>query len=146
MFCPLAARRSEVRHVDRLHDRAHDLVEQAGSDGTIGERRWRGIRSRAAQHFTGCCWALSAPVPSVPAFALPFLKRHLGPDRLVAAAVIGTACALILFGLARRPPLALAASVLAGVSWISVLATVNVSAQLALPGWVRDAASRSSSR
>jgi MFS family permease len=71
------------------------------------------------------------------AFALPFLKRHLGPDRLVAAAVVGTACALILFGLVRRPPVALAASVLAGVSWISVLATVNVSAQLALPGWVR---------
>ena len=71
------------------------------------------------------------------AFALPFLKRHLGPDRLVAAAVIGTACALILFGLARQPPVALAASVLAGVSWISVLATVNVSAQVALPGWVR---------
>jgi MFS family permease len=71
------------------------------------------------------------------AFALPFLKRHLGPDRLVAAAVTGTACALILFGLARRPPIALVASVLAGVSWISVLATINVSAQVALPGWVR---------
>jgi predicted MFS family arabinose efflux permease len=71
------------------------------------------------------------------AFALPFLKRHLGPNRLVAAAVVGTACALILFGLARKPPVALAASVLAGVSWISVLATVNVSAQVALPGWVR---------
>jgi MFS family permease len=71
------------------------------------------------------------------AFVLPFLKRHLGPDRLVAAAVIGTACALILFGLARQPAVALAASVLAGVSWISMLATVNVSAQVALPGWVR---------
>jgi len=71
------------------------------------------------------------------AFVLPLLKRHLGPDRLVAAAVIGTAAALILFGLARQPPIALVASVLAGISWISVLATLNVSAQVALPGWVR---------
>ena len=71
------------------------------------------------------------------AFVLPLLKRHLGPDRLVAAAVIGTAAAMILFGLARQPPVALVASVLAGVSWISALATLNVSAQVALPGWVR---------
>ena len=71
------------------------------------------------------------------AFVLPLLKRHLGPDRLVAAGVIGTAAALILFGLARQPPVALVASVLAGISWISVLATLNVSAQVALPGWVR---------
>jgi len=71
------------------------------------------------------------------AFVLPFLRRRLGPDRLVAVAVAGTSGALILFGLARRPPIALAASVLAGISWISVLATLNVSAQVALPGWVR---------
>jgi MFS family permease len=71
------------------------------------------------------------------AFVLPLLKRHLGPDRLVAVAVTGTAAALMLFGLARQPPIALVASVLAGISWIAVLATVNVSAQLALPGWVR---------
>jgi MFS family permease len=71
------------------------------------------------------------------AFVLPLLKRYLGPDRLVAAAVIGTAAAMILFGLARQPPVALVASVLAGISWISALATLNVSAQVALPDWVR---------
>jgi transmembrane secretion effector len=71
------------------------------------------------------------------AFVLPLLKRHLGPDRLVAAAVIGTAVALILFGLARQPLVALVACVLAGICWIAVLATVNVSAQVALPAWVR---------
>ena len=32
------------------------------------------------------------------AFALPWLKRRLGPDRLVAAGTIGTAIALVLFG------------------------------------------------
>jgi MFS family permease len=71
------------------------------------------------------------------AFVLPLLTRKLGPDRVVAAAVIGTAVALILFGLAQQPPVALVASLLAGISWISVLATVNVSAQVALPNWVR---------
>jgi hypothetical protein len=42
-----------------------------------------------------------------------------------------------LFGLARHPGGALAASGIAGVSWIAVIATINVSAQFALPGWVR---------
>ena len=71
------------------------------------------------------------------AFLLPRLKVMFGPDKLVAAGTIGTALALLLFGLARSPPAALAASVMAGVAWIAVLATINVSAQLALPSWVR---------
>ena len=71
------------------------------------------------------------------AFALPRLKKELGPDRLVAAGTIGTAGALLLFGLARNPGTAMAASVLAGISWIAVLSSLNVSAQFALPEWVR---------
>src|SRR5262245_4716560 len=73
----------------------------------------------------------------VAAFALPWLKRRLGADRVVVAGTLGTAIALILFALARQPATALAASLIAGVSWIAVLATINVSAQVALPGWVR---------
>jgi MFS family permease len=71
------------------------------------------------------------------AFALPWLKRRLGADRLVAGGTIGTAVALVLFALAKEPAVALAASLVAGVSWIAILATINVSAQVALPGWVR---------
>jgi predicted MFS family arabinose efflux permease len=71
------------------------------------------------------------------AFALPPLKRKLGPDRLVAAGSVGTGAALVLFGVAREPVGALVASVVAGISWIAVLATLNVSAQVALPAWVR---------
>ncbi len=71
------------------------------------------------------------------AFALPWLKSFLGADKLVAAGTIGTAVALLLFGLARQPAVALVASAIAGVSWIAVIATINVSAQVALPGWVR---------
>jgi MFS family permease len=71
------------------------------------------------------------------AFALPYLKRRFGPDRAVALGTLGTVIALLLFAFAKRSGVALAASALAGVSWIAVLATLNVSAQLALPGWVR---------
>ncbi len=71
------------------------------------------------------------------AFALPWLKKKLGADRLMAAGTLGTSVALVLYGLAREPTGALAASILAGVSWIAVLSTLNVSAQVALPDWVR---------
>src|SRR6266436_7723522 len=71
------------------------------------------------------------------ALALPWVKARLGPDRLVAAGTLGTVVALALFGLARDAMAALAASLIAGVSWIAVLSSLNVSAQVALPEWVR---------
>jgi hypothetical protein len=43
----------------------------------------------------------------------------------------------LLFGIASQPPVALCASLIAGVAWIAVLATINVSAQVSLPAWVR---------
>ena len=70
-------------------------------------------------------------------FVLPWLKANLGPNRLVAAGSVGTAAALVLFGTAHDPVMALTASAVAGVCWIAVLSTLNVSAQLALPEWVR---------
>ena len=70
-------------------------------------------------------------------FALPWLKTTLGPNRLVAAGSIGTAIVLFLYGVARAPVTALGASIIAGACWIAVLSTLNVSAQLALPEWVR---------
>lgn len=71
------------------------------------------------------------------AFLLPALKARLGPDRLVAAGTLGSAATLAVFALLREPLVAMAASVLAGVSWIAVISTLNVSAQTALPDWVR---------
>lgn len=71
------------------------------------------------------------------AFGLPWAKRQLGADRLVVAGTIGTAFALVLFGLARDALTALIASLIAGASWIAVLSILNVSAQIALPEWVR---------
>jgi MFS family permease len=71
------------------------------------------------------------------ALALPWLKARLGPDRLVAGGSLGTALAMVLYALARHPTPAFLASALAGASWIVVLASLNVSAQVALPDWVR---------
>jgi MFS family permease len=71
------------------------------------------------------------------AFILPWLKTKLGPDRTVAMGTLGTAMALLLFAFARDAATALAACLIAGASWIAVLASVNVSAQVALPEWVR---------
>jgi hypothetical protein len=70
-------------------------------------------------------------------FGLPWAQRQLGADRLVAAGTGGTVLALVLFGVARDATTSLMASVLAGVSWIAVLSSLNVSAQAALPEWVR---------
>jgi MFS family permease len=71
------------------------------------------------------------------AFRLPALKAKWGPDVLMALATGGTAVAMVLFGLAHEPIAALFASIIAGASWIAALATLNVSAQVALPDWVR---------
>ena len=71
------------------------------------------------------------------AFVLPWLKDKLGTDRLVAAGAVGTAVSLTLFGLAREPVVGLAASAIAGISWIVVLPSLNVSAQASLPDRVR---------
>jgi len=71
------------------------------------------------------------------AFLLPRLKAMLGPNNLVAAATAGTALALVLFGAARSPIVGLLAALIAGLSWIAVLAPINVSAQVALPAWVK---------
>jgi len=71
------------------------------------------------------------------AFALPWIRSRLGTDRLVDAGSLLTAVALVLYGIAHEPMVGVLASVLAGFAWIAVLANLNVSAQFALPAWVR---------
>jgi len=71
------------------------------------------------------------------ALALPALQETLAADRVVAAGSLGTALALLLFALARSPVFAILASLVAGGAWVAGVATLNVSAQLALPEWAR---------
>ena len=71
------------------------------------------------------------------AFLIPALRAKLGPNLLVTSGMVGTAATLALYGIAHDAATALIASLLAGVSWIAVLATLAVSAQVSLPDWVR---------
>jgi MFS family permease len=72
------------------------------------------------------------------AFALGWIRARLGgADLVVDAGSLLTAVALVLYGLAREPWLGYLASALAGLAWIAVLSNLNVSAQFALPEWVR---------
>jgi MFS family permease len=61
----------------------------------------------------------------------------LSPDQFVAAGTIAIAAALTLLGLCRSPAFAFTAAFIAGAGWTSVLASLSVSAQVALPDWVR---------
>lgn len=71
------------------------------------------------------------------AFLLPSLKKRLSADALVAAGTAGTAAVLLILATAGSQVIAVAAATLAGLSWIAVLSSLNVSAQTALPDWVR---------
>lgn len=71
------------------------------------------------------------------ALAMPRLRRRFGPDALVFGGALATATAMAAFGLARVPAAAAIAAVAAGAGWITVLASLQVSAQAALPRWVR---------
>jgi MFS family permease len=73
----------------------------------------------------------------VGAFVMPRLRLKIGADWLAVCGMAGTALTLVLYGLAHDPYTALAASVIAGISWIAVMATLTVSAQSSLPDWVR---------
>jgi MFS family permease len=71
------------------------------------------------------------------AFMLNWLIARLGPNRLVAAGTLATAGALALLALVRDPAAGAAVCAVAGAAWIVVLASLYVSAQVALPDWVR---------
>lgn len=71
------------------------------------------------------------------ALVLPTLKKRLGPDKIVAAGTLCTSLVLIGFAIIEDSLVAVAASALAGASWIAVLSSLHVSAQTALPDWVR---------
>jgi MFS family permease len=68
---------------------------------------------------------------------LPRLRAGLGLDRLVALGSIGTAAVLALMGLLESAWLIGALLFLWGGAWIAVLSSLNTSAQLVAPAWVR---------
>ena len=71
------------------------------------------------------------------ALLLPPLKARLGADRMVGLGTAALALSMAALALVPVVPVALPACILAGLAWISVLSSLNVSAQMALPAWVR---------
>ena len=73
----------------------------------------------------------------VGSLSLETLKARFGPDGSAALGTFGTVLSLALFAAARSPEVAILASFIAGAAWIVVMTTMFVSAQVALPDWVR---------
>lgn len=71
------------------------------------------------------------------ALFLPKLRAVLNANQLVATGTLGTSLIAAYFSIASSQIIAVFASLLFGLSWIMVLASVNVSAQQSLPDWVR---------
>ncbi len=71
------------------------------------------------------------------ALTLPRFRAQMDASTVAGAGGVGTALAMILLANAWSPLVACIAAVLGGFSWIAVLTTFNVSAQTALPNWVR---------
>jgi MFS family permease len=71
------------------------------------------------------------------ALMLPRLARTFGAERLVVMGTVGTAIVLVLLATASSAAVAVLACVIAGMTWMAVLSNLNVSAQVALPDWVR---------
>lgn len=71
------------------------------------------------------------------ALLLPRIRMRLGLNGTVALGSIGVATSLMLLALVPVAGVALVAAVIAGLSWISVLSSLNHAAQMSLPDWVR---------
>lgn len=71
------------------------------------------------------------------ALTLPKVRAKVDASKMAALGTLGTAAAMAVLATSNVPAMAAVAAVLGGFSWIAVLTTFNVSAQTALPNWVR---------
>ena len=71
------------------------------------------------------------------ALLLPLVREQMDTNKVAAAGAAATATAMLLLSTAAVPAAAVAAAFFGGVGWIAVLTSLNVSAQTALPNWVR---------
>ena len=71
------------------------------------------------------------------AFMLPQLRKRYSANTNLILATLGTAFCLIMFALGQHIASGILAGFIGGVSWIVAVSTLNYSAQVALPDWVR---------
>jgi MFS family permease len=71
------------------------------------------------------------------ALLLPLSNRYLNANQTVACGTMLTAISLLLFAYGKQEWIGIIAGLIAGIAWILVMAALTLSAQLALPEWVR---------
>jgi MFS family permease len=71
------------------------------------------------------------------AFVLAEARARWSADHVVATATLAFVLVALTLAWSRSIPLVAAALVVGGLSWIAVLSSLNASAQVALPAWVR---------
>jgi MFS family permease len=71
------------------------------------------------------------------AFVLAEARARWSADRVVAAATLAFALVVVTLAWSTSTVLVAGALVIGGASWIAVLSSLNASAQVALPAWVR---------
>ena len=68
---------------------------------------------------------------------MPWIRSLMRPDMVVAAGGALASAAILTLGLGRHPAIAAGGMFAYGIVWIATIATLQVAAQLSLPGWVR---------
>ena len=68
---------------------------------------------------------------------LPRLRARVGTDLLVVAATLIVSLALLAIAVFESVPVVVAACVVGGTAWVVCMSSFNISAQRALPAWVR---------
>ncbi len=71
------------------------------------------------------------------AFTIGTLRRRLSRDDMITAGILLQTCAALAFALSTNVVVLGLAMVASGFAWISVASSLGVTAQLALPAWVR---------
>lgn len=71
------------------------------------------------------------------AFLLPDMKKHFNANAIMIVATTVTALSSMLFAYGGHAVTGIIAGFTGGVSWIMAVSLLNVSAQMALPDWVR---------
>jgi MFS family permease len=71
------------------------------------------------------------------ALLLPRVKQRWGPNSLFALCTVGTAVATLILALSTSATVSLLAAAFAGACWLGAISTLTLSAQVALPDWVR---------
>ena len=138
----LGALRAGARFV-RFSAPVHSVLVRGGSFTVFASALWAllpvvalgplQLHSRGLGVLLGCVGTGAI----VGASLLPRLRRRIAFDLLIALATLGLALSLLALAYVRSPVLIAPVLLVAGACWVSVLSSLNVSAQLVAPEWVR---------